>query len=219
MTNPDSHSDETAAYSEQRLSHGEVLKPSNPYGINPRDAGFVDISSLFPAGRPLVLEIGSGKGRYLVESAKAAPEKDFVGIEKSLHYYRVILRKLERFGLENARAVNFDAAVVLDRMFPEESLDEIHIYFPDPWPRRKTKKRRIARETHLRVMEKRMKRDGFGLFVTDHQGYFEEAVPEFEAVFECESEDVPESVEPRTNYEEKYRAEGRPIYQIRFKRR
>lgn len=170
-----------------------------------------------PAGRPLVLEIGSGKGRFLLESALAHPERNHVGIEKSLHYYRVIVRKLERHQLDNAVVVNFDAVVVVERMFPDASLDEVHIYFPDPWPRKKRKKRRFAREANLRILKEKMKPTASGIFVTDHQGYFEDAVPEFEKVFDSlEAGEVDASIEPRTNYEAKYRSEGRPIYQVRF---
>lgn len=197
----------------------DILEPSSRRGVNPRDRGFVDLSREFDQERPLVLEIGSGKGRFLVESARHNPDRNYVGVEKSLHYYRVIVRKLDRFGLDNARVVNFDAAEVVEKMFPDESIDEVHIYFPDPWPRKKTKKRRIAQEQVLRTISARMKPEATGVFVTDHHDYFLDAIPEFEKVFECESGEVPETTAPRTNYEAKYREEGRPIYEVTFQRR
>ncbi|MBW3566080.1 MAG: hypothetical protein KY459_15325 [Acidobacteria bacterium] len=199
------------------ITERDALEPSSLLGINPRDRGFVPLDSRTEFGNdhPLALEIGSGKGSFLIRSAEQLPGINWIGIEKSLHYYRIIVNRLEKRSLINARIVNFDAEAVVKRMLPDETVDQVHIYFPDPWPRKKEKKRRIAREQKLLEIRRTMKPDAWGVFATDHREYFESAVPEFEKVFAIQAGELTAG-EPRTNYEAKYREEGRPIYEIRF---
>src|SRR5437588_11136384 len=106
--------------------------------INPRETGFIrlDLAKVFGNDNPVVLEIGSGKGRFLTASAVEQPDVNFVGIEKSLHYHRVIRERIAKRGLVNVRLINFDAFPVLQKMLPDASIAEVHIYFPDPWPRK-----------------------------------------------------------------------------------
>jgi tRNA (guanine-N7-)-methyltransferase len=191
----------------------------NP-GINLRADGErpIDPRGLFGNDHRVILEIGSGKGRFLVQSAAANPGTNFIGVERSLHYYRVIEAKIRKQALTNAVIVNYDAGLLVEKLLPPESIDEIHIYFPDPWPRPRERKRRLIREEVLQGFVRVMKRDAIGYYVTDHREYFEKAAVEIERVFDAKIErDV--KVEPRTNYEEKYQIEGRPIYQATFRRK
>jgi len=190
------------------------------YGLNPKADGFekLDWSEFFGNDHPLVLEIGSGKGRFLLESARERPQVNFIGIERSLHYYRFILDRLQRHKLPNIVAINFDGLQVIQEMFAGESLDEIHIYFPDPWPRPRERKRRLMQAETMRAIERVMKPQALGVFVTDHREYFDKAVPVVRGTFEIEAGEVRGDEPPRTNYEAKYREEGRPMYQISFRR-
>ena len=190
------------------------------FSINPRTDGFarLDLAVLFGNENPVILEIGSGKGRFLVEHATAHPELNVIGIEKSLHYHRVIVDRLVRRQLPNVRAINHDAYLVLREMIPDQSIDEIHIYFPDPWPRPRERKRRMVRPESLVEMRRVLKPEGRGWYVTDHREYYEKARPAFEEFFAVEGGEVFHTP-PRTNYEAKYQAEGRPIYEVRFRRR
>ena len=189
-------------------------------GISPRETGFerLDFPRLFGNSNPVVLEIGSGKGRFLLSSAAARPDHNFIGIEKSLHYYRVIVRRSERAHLRNVRVINHDAFLILSRMIPDGSITEVHIYFPDPWPRPRERKRRLVREEVLEQLNRVMKPNAFGYYVTDHREYFEKSIPLFGQHFEVEGGEITAG-EPRTNYEAKYRLEGRPIYQLLFRKR
>jgi tRNA (guanine-N7-)-methyltransferase len=189
--------------------------------INPRHSGFapLDFEALFGNRHPVILEIGSGKGRFLVHSASEQPDRNFLGIEKSLHYHRVILDRVERRGLTNIRLVNHDAFLVLQKMIGDATLAEIHIYFPDPWPRPKEQKRRIVRTEALEEMRRTLVPGGRGIFVTDHAAYFEKAAPLVEAIFDAERRIPGPDDPPRTNYEAKYRQEGRPIYEVRWRKR
>ena len=189
--------------------------------INPRETGFfrLDFEKLFGNTNPVVLEIGSGKGRFLIGTAMERPDLNVIGIEKSLHYHRVIRDRVLKRGLRNVRLINHDAFLVLQRMVPDASLDEIHIYFPDPWPRKKEQKRRIIRPEVLEEMRRVLVDDGSGIYVTDHRDYFEVAAPLIEQYFRAERRVPGPDDPPRTNYEAKYRAEGREIYEVRFWRK
>jgi tRNA (guanine-N7-)-methyltransferase len=101
-------------------------------------------------------------------------------------------------------------------MVLDASVAEVHIYFPDPWPRPKEQKRRIVRDEVLQEIKRVLVPGGSGIFVTDHKHYFERAAPLIEKVFRSERRVPGPSDLPRTNYEAKYRAEGRAIYEVRF---
>jgi tRNA (guanine-N7-)-methyltransferase len=186
--------------------------------INPRETGFItlDFEAIFGNTNPVILEIGSGKGRFLIGTATEHPEWNLIGIEKSLHYHRVIAERVEKRGLRNVRLINHDAFLVLQKMVPDESVSEVHIYFPDPWPRPKEQKRRIVRDEVLQEIKRVLVPGGRGIFVTDHKHYFEKAAGVVETVFRAERRVPGPDDPPRTNYEAKYRAEGRPIYEVRF---
>jgi tRNA (guanine-N7-)-methyltransferase len=195
-----------------------VTSATAELGINPRERGVAELdpAAIFGNANPLVVEIGSGKGRFLLESARANPAINWIGIEWSLHYYRVIVQRLQKWGVRNVRVINYDASLVLASMLPAESVREIHIYFPDPWPRKRETKRRIIRTEVLHQMKRVLEPGGGGWYVTDHKDYFDSAVPLFEDLFAIEAGEVHGDVPPRTNYEAKYREAGRPIYQVRF---
>jgi tRNA (guanine-N7-)-methyltransferase len=190
------------------------------YGINPRDEGVsrLDLAALFGNGHPLAVEIGSGKGRFLLDSTRTRPDWNFLGVEKSLHYYRVIVRRIEHAKLPNVRIINYDAFAVLKEMLPPASVDELHIYFPDPWPRKREQKRRIIRDEVCVEIARVLSDGGWGVYVTDHRDYFERAAEVLASYFLIEAGEVKERP-PRTNYEAKYRAEGRPIFEVSFWRR
>jgi len=187
--------------------------------FNPRDRGFprLDLAEFFGNAHPVILEIGSGKGRFLLETAMQRPDVNLIGIEKSLHYHRVIRDRFLKRDLANIRLINHDGFLVMQRMIADASVAEVHVYFPDPWPRKRERKRRIIRPEVLEEMRRILVPGGLGVFVTDHQEYFESAAPFVEAAFPRSERRIPGPDDPpRTNYEAKYREEGRPIFEIRF---
>lgn len=188
--------------------------------INPRETGFVllDFCALFGNDRPVVLEIGSGKGRFLIGTAMERPDANVIGIEKSLHYHRLIRDRVLKRSLTNVRLINHDAFLVLQKMIPDTSLAEIHIYFPDPWPKTREQKRRIIRLDALDEMKRALVDGGSGIFVTDHRDYYEAAAPLIAQAFRSEARTPGPDDPPRTNYEAKYRAEGREIFEVRFRK-
>ena len=102
--------------------------------INPRETGFLslDLQREFGNSNPVILEIGSGKGRFLISSATEQPDRNFIGIEKSLHYHRVIRDRVTKRSLTNVRLINHDAFLVLQKMIPDASIAE-KVKPPDPY--------------------------------------------------------------------------------------
>ncbi|HXI12176.1 MAG TPA: hypothetical protein VNM92_05985 [Thermoanaerobaculia bacterium] len=196
--------------------------PTDPLtpGLEPRGTVLskIDFREWFGNASPVLIEIGSGKGRFLVDSALEDPDRNYVGIEKSLHYYRFIIERVVRRGIPNVRAIHLDAYMVLRDMVASESVDEFHIYFPDPWPRPRERKRRMIRDEVCQEMVRCLSPGGTGIYVTDHKEYFDKAVPVLERHFAV-ALGREEGIRPRTNYEAKYIEQGREIYQARFRRR
>jgi len=186
--------------------------------INPRETGFVrlDPHLIFDNFNPLIVEIGSGKGRFLIGTATERPDVNLIGIEKSLHYHRLIRDRVAKRSLTNVRLINHDAFLVMRDMLPAASVSEMHIYFPDPWPRKREQKRRIIRPEVLCEIKRVLIPGAPGIYVTDHKEYYEVAAPRIAEVFRSEAREPGPDDPPRTNYEAKYRAEGRAIYEVRF---
>jgi tRNA (guanine-N7-)-methyltransferase len=182
-------------------------------------ASVFDAASAFGRRAPLEVEIGSGKARFLIESARANPSHDFLGLERSLSYYRLCRARLARAGLPNARILRADASLFLPAL-PARSVRAFHVYFPDPWPKKKQRKRRLLDGVFLELVADVLEPGGLLRIQTDHPGYGAALTPLLESVRALERlewESVP-SPAP-THYEIKYRAEGRPIWRFLLRRR
>jgi tRNA (guanine-N7-)-methyltransferase len=178
-------------------------------------------AELFGNDRPVELEVGMGKGTFLTEQAKARPDVNFFGIEWANWFWKYASDRLRRAGCTNARTVRTEASFFLTEHVPPASLDVLHIYFPDPWPKAKQQKRRLIQPKFVPVMARAVRPGGRVQVVTDHKGYWEENVePTIRAAegFKVVEYDRPESAAEGevvgTNFERKYRREGRPFYAI-----
>ncbi len=167
---------------------------------------------LFGRRAPLEIELGTGKAKFLIEAARKRPEHDFLGVERALSYYRFSRRRLERWGIGNARIVRADGRLFVNGCVAPGSVHAFHVYFPDPWPKKRQRKRRLLDAIFLEALAARLEPGGHLRIATDHPDYAAElrfllqTVPEFE---ELDWESLP--APPSTHYEIKYRAEGRPI--------
>jgi tRNA (guanine-N7-)-methyltransferase len=190
-------------------SHDETLWSGRT--ASPRD--------LFSRSAPLEVEIGSGKARFLIEAARANPAHDFLGLERSLSYYRICRERLRRAALENARILRADGRLYVEALEPG-SIRAFHVYFPDPWPKKKQKKRRLLDGVMLEILAARLEPCGVLRIVTDHPGYGTTIEPLLESVrvFERLPWDALPSPPP-THYELKYRAEGRKTWRFLLRRR
>ncbi len=171
--------------------------------------------------RPLDLEIGSGKGTFLVQQAPLEPGVDFLGLEIAKAFWRHAADRARRHGLPNVRLLWHDADAFLRNHVADETFRRVHVYFPDPWPKARHHKRRLIQPPFLRELHRVLVapgRDGVAevRLATDHTDYFawmEEAAAAVTDVFERRPFVSPDSAGEGelvgTNFERKYRPEGR----------
>jgi tRNA (guanine-N7-)-methyltransferase len=177
-------------------------------------------SELFANDHPVELEIGTGKGTFLTEQARGRPEVNFVGLEWARWFWRYASDRLRRNHCEqNARMFRADAGFFFAEFVPENSLSVVHIYFPDPWPKKRHHKRRLIQEPFIKLLHRSLIDGGRLQVVTDHFDYFEQ----IQAVVSASALRVIEYNRPGsagdgefvgTNFERKYRREGRPFYAV-----
>lgn len=172
--------------------------------------------AVFGRRAPLVVEIGCGGGRYLVGQADAHRERDFVAIELAGTYLNLVRKRVLKRGLTNMRLFKTDAADLIGSCFPDGCVHEYHIYFPDPWPKKRHHKRRLFTPEFCATLRRTLAPDATLFFATDYAEYFEEIQPMLRAVLRVTPHPEPWEDAPagRTNYEIKYLLEGRPIYRL-----
>jgi len=132
--------------------------------------------AVFGRPAPLEVEVGSGKGLFLRTAAAQWPESNFLGIEIALKYARFAAAALAKRQLTNAVVVNGDALRIFDELLPNDSLAAVHVYFPDPWWKKRHKKRRVMRESFVRDVERTLVPGGSLHFWTDVEEYFHTSV-------------------------------------------
>lgn len=165
------------------------------------------------------LEIGSGKGTFLTDQAKARPDVNFLGLERARKYWMYAADRLRRNGCSNTRMILGDATVVLSEIMADASLSAIHVYFPDPWPKKRHHKRRLIRRPFLEHVERVLELGGRLQIVTDYEDYFQQIEHTVRESQLTETEygtpgSAGEGEIAGTNFERKYRREGRPFYAI-----
>lgn len=198
---------------------------TGPFGLlrqeTPRPA---TSASLFGNDRPLELEVGSGKGTFLVSESKLRPETNFLGIEYARRYWRHAADRLRRNECANARVVHAEAGGFIRDFLLDESLSQVHVYFPDPWPKTRHHKRRLVQPRLVGLLAAKMKPGARLQIATDHAGYFDrirEVIEasglrpvSFRALASAEEAELVGS-----NFERKYRKDGRTIYTLAAEKR
>ena len=176
----------------------------------------IDWRALFGNENPVEIEIGCGKGRFLLEISRQHPEINYVGVERALKYVQRAKERLLKGNVTGVFLIWSDAAYLVDRYIGDGTVDAYHVYFPDPWPKKRHHKRRLFRnEVWLRGLVRTLNSNGGCIHVaTDHAEYFYE-------IHNCLTHTPPlihlspDSLEIEhipTSFEIKYRAEGRKIY-------
>jgi len=136
----------------------------------------LDLDALFGRRAKHVLEIGSGMGETTVHIASAHPEIDFIAAEVHTPGVGSLLKSIAERELENIRVIQHDAVDVLEHMIAPESLDGVHIFFPDPWPKKRHHKRRLIQPPFVKLVASRLKRGGYVHVATDWQEYAEQVL-------------------------------------------
>ena len=167
----------------------------------------------FDAARPLEVEVGCGKGRFLTGRAAAHPDHDFLGIERMLGRVHSFDEKCRRLKISNAHVLRLEALYTFWYLLPAHGVQTVYVFFPDPWPKRKHHSHRLFGPLFLRALWKRLVVGGRLEFATDHEEYFH-------VVEDCFAADARfERVEPRprgpeewTEFETMFREQGLPIH-------
>jgi tRNA (guanine-N7-)-methyltransferase len=136
---------------------------------------------LFPHAQPLEAELGCGDGTFLLEYAQRYPQRNFIGVERLLGRLKKIDRQGRRRGLTNLRGVRIEAGYFLEFLLPPHSVTAIHVYFPDPWPKRRHQKNRLVNERFPELCHRALVPGGAVHLRTDHGGYFDQMRAVFEA--------------------------------------
>ncbi len=139
----------------------------------------IDLTKLFAREQPLEVELGSGDGSFLVERAKMHPKCNFIGIERLLGRMRKLERKGRRAGLANLRGVRIESSYFLEYLLPAHSATALHIYFPDPWPKRKHRRHRLINERFPALARQALAPGGVVYLRTDDEDYFGQMVSTF----------------------------------------
>lgn len=177
------------------------------------------LDDLFPSvPGPLEVEIGCGKGKFLVGRATAEPGIRFLGVDMAGKWMKIGARRGEKRSLANLCFVRTDARILVEKYLPEESVSVFHVYFPDPWPKKRHQKRRIAKGSFFLLMRDKLKTGGRIEIATDNHPYYLDIQQEVEAlgpIWASRRETVNQRLfceDFKTSYELKYEAEGRPLY-------
>lgn len=193
----------------------------------------IDWEVLFGNSHPVEIEIGSGKGRFLLEASKRHPGVNYIGIERAQKYVALTQERFEKymrhFGVDrtsgtfsNVRLAWTDANYFLTRYVPTGSVQAYHIYFPDPWPKKRQRKRRIFRnQDFLSALTRTLKSNRGRLYIaTDYEEYFQEIQERLSglSLLQPVAVDASPDRDIATNFEMKYVLEGRDIYRAVYER-
>ncbi len=188
--------------------------------VLPFSEGFVQLDSLFPQPRPLIMEIGFGMGQATWQIALGRPGFNYLGVEVHSPGVGRLLMEISAKKIMNLKIIQHDALEVLEKMIGPGSLDGLHIFYPDPWPKKRHHKRRIMRQDAVELMASRMAPGAYLYFVTDIEEY---AVSTLETLNACSMlRTVYQGFSPRmewrpeTKFESRALREARPAFELYF---
>jgi tRNA (guanine-N7-)-methyltransferase len=180
----------------------------------------LDFTAIFGNSAGVILEIGFGSGFATAEIAQANPDKNYLGVEVHRPGIGRLLWEIEKRSIDNIRIIEYDAAAVTEKMIPACSLDGIHIFFPDPWPKKRHHKRRLIQRPFVFTLAQCLKPDGYLYMVTDWEEY---ALCALEELSFCtslknayENFAVPQGWRPQTKFEQKGLAKDHKIRELFF---
>jgi tRNA (guanine-N7-)-methyltransferase len=205
------------------LQHPKPKRRRRPGSTEVRleDFEIATVFDLFETKQPFEMEIGSGKGRFLLERAAKHPERNFLGIDYAWRFLREGHQRIAQRGLENVRFYKAEGGEVVRHLIPDASIDIFHIYFPDPWPKRQQRKRRLLTPEFFQLLHQRLVPGGKLELATDNFQYlvfFKKSLVEAGDTLWSEVRDSQNErlLDPEilTHFEAKYRREGRTLYYI-----
>jgi tRNA (guanine-N7-)-methyltransferase len=177
------------------------------------------LREIFSTDRPIEVDLGSGPGKFLVESALKFPDRNFLGIERLLGRVRKTCRVASEVGLTNLRVLRLELEYTVQYLLPENSIWRFHLNFPDPWPKRRHLTRRVVDQEFLQSIFRCLKEGGEFWIKTDHEAYFQQISKAAIGSDLWIPTDWEDEGYPRTDFEEQFLAQGLPIYRLRLGKR
>jgi tRNA (guanine-N7-)-methyltransferase len=179
-----------------------------------------DWSAVFGNTRPIEAEVGFGKGGFLVAVSEAHPETNYIGVEIDRALQLYVATRLAKRALRNVRVARADARMFLQHFVPPSSLQAIHVYFPDPWWKKRHKKRRVFTAEFASLCARALQPGGMLLVATDVEEYFSVMTDLVRATtsFDPLSPEASQAT-CMTNFERKAREQGREVWRATFRRR
>jgi tRNA (guanine-N7-)-methyltransferase len=169
----------------------------------------IDLEELFPTEQPLEVELGSGDGSFLVQYASENPLCNFIGVERLLGRIRKLDRKGRKAGLANLRGLRIESAYFLQYLLPHHSATALHVYFPDPWPKRKHRRHRLINEQFALLARQALKPGGRVYLRTDDRDYFDQMQNVFNGSPSFTVVETPQALAALlTDFEKEFNAKG-----------
>jgi len=167
------------------------------------------LAELFPKSQPLEVELGCGDASFLVEFARRNPKRNFIGVERLLGRIQKLDRKGRRAGLANLRGVRIESSYFLQYLLPPHSAVALHVYFPDPWPKKKHRRHRLINENFPALARAALAPGGLVYLRTDDADYFQQMTEVFAASPEFQKVETPtELAELTTDFERDFNSKG-----------
>jgi tRNA (guanine-N7-)-methyltransferase len=183
----------------------------------------LDLERAFGRAAPKMLEIGFGMGETTAAIAAAHPEVDYLGVEVHGPGVGSLLNRIEALGLRNVRVVQHDAVEVLEHMIPPASLDAVHVFFPDPWPKKRHHKRRLIQADFVQLLASRMKPGAYLRVATDWEDYAQQILATLTAeaalVNAVDGFAPRPATRPETRFERRGAALGHRVWDVVFRKR
>jgi tRNA (guanine-N7-)-methyltransferase len=182
--------------------------------------GAVDFSAIFGRTAPVEMEIGVGKGRFLLNAAAANRDRDYFGLEIEAEYAAIVRLRAEKAGLGNVRVERLDGKAFVAMRLAPGCLTALHVYFPDPWPKKRHHKRRLVDAEWAAAAARALEPGGLLRVASDHAEYWSviDAVLSAEPLLEKLAPEEAGEWSTGTNYELKFVKSGRPIRKSVFRR-
>lgn len=202
----------------QRRAHAELLPV---YGV-PASPDLLDLDRVFGRAAPKILEIGFGMGETTAAIARQHPDCDYLGVEVHTPGVGSLLKLIADLGLKNVRIVQHDAVEVLQRMIAPAALDAVHIFFPDPWPKKRHHKRRLVQPQFVALLASRLKPGATVHACTDWEDYARQMLEVLAAEPTLENTApayaARPDTRPQTKFERRGLALGHPVRDILFRK-
>jgi tRNA (guanine-N7-)-methyltransferase len=177
----------------------------------------IDPPAMFGRRAPIEIEIGAGKGEFIIERAAEFPARDFVAVELSATITRVLAVRCGRAGLDNLRVVRMDGRTLVNLMLADASVSAFHIYYPDPWPKERHIKHRLFTPTLAAGLFRTLEPGAIAYIATDVRDYAAEIFPMMLAAGFVRAVETAPGAE-RTGFARKYVAAGKPVFSASFRK-